>query len=313
MCLCGCSNSTDTSEAPSVPSPKGRGGSFSGAQMKALQELEADLSEVDRSTWADELLARRYEGVVNDVWDQIIDGEDPWRVLQGMTFRSVSFGEPGPADVLQHGIHRFRIQESEEPRSLTEWRLKLKAWANRGWEIEFQSCRLSSVDLANRAFPSSVFDLVVHLVNHSTNRRGILRGELIVDWGGDDGNQGPEMAAVGLRNARWLTREGPLVFQEIVSREMMPHTETRFIDPLIVADFDGNGRSDLLFSGANVLYSGIQGGGLQSGAFVKGSSPVVYTSVYADIDGDGWRDYVIVDRKGVLVMRGGDGLSLIHI
>ncbi|MDA7632970.1 FG-GAP-like repeat-containing protein, partial [bacterium] len=207
---------------------------------------------------------------------------------------------------LQHGIQHSRIGANVIPRSSEEWRTLVTRWISAGWALEFQECRQSAFSMSDPNAPRSVFDLNVHLKRTSPLVRGILRGKLSVVWDVVPKGKAPRVKSVELVEGEWLTRSGPSVFKEIVRREMMPHTETRFIDPLIVSDFDGNGRSDLLFSGCNVLYSGIEGGGLRSEMFVKGSNPVVYTSLYADINGDGLRDYVFADRQGLMMVPGGD-------
>ena len=279
--------------------------SFSGQQMRALGLIEAEETERNRETWADEILSRRYEGVISEFWDRLNVNEAALSLVAEFPFESIGFGQLTDQRNLQHGIQHSQIGGKAIPRSSEVWRDLISQWVSAGWVLEFQECRQSAFDLSDSTAPRSVFDLNVHLKRSSPLVRGILRGKLAVVWEDGPGVEFPRVKSLELMEGEWLTRSGPSVFKEIVSREMMPHTETRFIDPLIVADFDGNGRSDLLFSGCNVLYSAIDGGGLRSEKFVKGSNPVVYTSLFADVNGDGLRDYLFVDRQGVMMVPGG--------
>jgi enediyne biosynthesis protein E4 len=300
------------SSAPSGRGASKRGGSgaapnsFSGHQMKALELIERKEAERNRVTWADEVLSRQYERVISDLWDRLKGSDAALSLLAEFPLESIEFGQPTDPRNLQHGIQHSRIGANVIPRSSEEWRTLVTRWISAGWALEFQECRQSAFSMSDPNAPRSVFDLNVHLKRTSPLVRGILRGKLSVVWDVVPKGKAPRVKSVELVEGEWLTRSGPSVFKEIVRREMMPHTETRFIDPLIVSDFDGNGRSDLLFSGCNVLYSGIEGGGLRSEMFVKGSNPVVYTSLYADINGDGLRDYVFADRQGLMMVPGGD-------
>jgi enediyne biosynthesis protein E4 len=286
--------------------------SFSGQQLRALGVIEANEAERNRVTWANEILSRRYDRVVSDFWDRLKASEAALSVVAEFPFQSIEFGQSTDQRNLQHGIQHSRLDGNVIRRRSEQWRSLISQWVSAGWVMEFQECRQSAFDLSEPSAPRSVFELNVHLKRASPLVRGILRGKLSVVW--EDGTVGeiPRAKSIELIEGEWLTRSGPPVFKEIVSREMMPHTETRFIDPLIVADFDGNGRSDLLFSGCNVLYSGIEGGGLRSEPFVNGSNPVVYTSIYADINGDGLRDYVFADRQGVMMVPGGGDRRRLH-
>ena len=279
--------------------------SFSGAQLKELQSLEADLKQVERNTWGPELRARPFEGIFVDLLDRLNREDERLALVREFPVGRVSFGVPSDARELQHGIQRSRLDSPSESLDFQNWQAQLLQWMEAGWRLEFQECRQSGFRQDDPFAPISQFDLTLHLRNKTEDQRAILRGKLQVQWRVPEDGDGAQIEAVLLEDAEWLTRIGEPVFRELVHREMMPHTQTRFIDPVIVADFDGNGRSDLLFSGCNVLYSGIEGGGLRSDSFVIGTPPVVYTSVYADVTGDGLRDYVIVDREGVLMYAGG--------
>ena len=304
-----CKESSNTQGEPvgQYANRRSGGESFSGQQVRALKALESAESERDRVTWADEIVARRYERVVSEFWDRLRLSDAALSLVGEFPMGTISYRGLSEARTLQHGIQQSHLVGSEIELGTIEWRALVSQWIREGWILEYQECRQSGFDLTDRNAPRSTFDLVVHVKQEMPPIRGILRGKLAVVWqSGDDGGT-PQAESIVLMEGEWLTRSGPPVFEEIISREMMPHSETRFIDPLIVADFDGNGRSDLLFSGCNVLYSGIEGGGLRSETFIKGSNPVVYTSLYADVNGDGLDDYVIVDRRGIMVAPGGGG------
>ena len=300
-----CKDSSPLPETPVKPPATQSADSYSAAQLKELRALEASREQVDRETWGAELRARQFEGVFFDLWNRLNRTDDRLELIREFPVERLSLGEPLEIQELPHGIRRAQLKEGDSSLEFGEWQAQVSEWITEGWRLEFQEFRQSKFSFEDVDNPISHFDLVLHLTNAIENQRAILRGVLRVEWRLEASGRGAQIAGVTLENGEWLSRSGEPIFQQLVHRELMPHSQTRFIDPLIVTDFDGNGRSDLLFSGCNVLYSGIEGGGLKSESFVQGTPPVVYTSAYADLDGDGMRDYVVVDREAVLVFSGG--------
>ncbi len=302
--LVSCSDPSDgDSPSAAVADPN----SYSAAKLQALAAFESEQRVRDEKTWGKEWESRRYERVINDLWDQLNASDAPLALLGRLPFESVRFGTLSEGEVLEHAIRKRDLSGEERELRFAEWQAQLGQWNDAGWQLDYQSCRQSRFESEPAKPVRSEFDLNAHLFHPASERRVILSGTLAVTWRPSHVGRPPEWESLRLVDATWIERFGPPVFQEVVNREIMPHTGTRFIDPVIVADFDDNGRSDILFSGCNVLYSGIEGGGLRSGTFVQGSKPVVYTSVYADVTGDSVADYVIVDRRGVSTFPGGQG------
>ena len=296
-------SSPETKRVADGPRPNRE--SINASTLRALGEWEVQQAKREQGTWRAEFIARRYEEVMIALWDRLNQSEDRLGDLRDLPLGQIQLASLGEVRELDHGIQRAGLRPWEEPRDGGQWTAWVTQWIQAGWQIEYQECRQSGFDLTEPSRPRSTFDLVVHVKRSEPEQRGILRGRVEIQWQAGSESKPPEMDTVFFREGEWVTLSGPPFFNQVVSREMMPHSQTQFIDPVLVGDFDGNGRSDVLFSGCNVLYAGVEGGGMRSEPFVMGSKPVVYTSVYADLDGDGLQDYVWADRKGVLMLPGG--------
>lgn len=304
LALGACSDIQNENRPAAPVQPPGQ--RVSAEQLRDLEELQVRLAKRDREVLAKELTARVFGRFINDWWDRLLRAENRLVLLSELEIGSLVFPALDEGIGLQHDIREFRFMGDRTQWTQANWRSALAQWSEDGWQLEYQSCRQVAFVSEGTEQPVSQFELVAHLLREGEGVpvRGILRAQLNVSWNVAGNRQPRSIAAVELEDGEWLTRSRLPVFHEVVNREIAPHLETHFIDPVIVADFDGNGRSDILFSGCNVVYAGIEGGGLRAGPFLPGTQPVVYSSVFADVDGDGVGDYVFADRSGVNLVPG---------
>ena len=155
------------------------------------------------------------------------------------------------------------------------WRARVEAAAQAGWRLaqtEFRHVRFET-DAAGQP-RHSVFYFSAHLTNLMSAERVILEGDLGVDWASApaDGQSAAvkrvDASRIGLRS-----RRGDPPLPLLFVAEVVPPRERFPIDPLILHDLDGDGRSEILLPAVNLVYSRDAGGGSPTSVVAGTTSP----------------------------------------
>src|SRR5262249_50405073 len=132
------------------------------------------------------------------------------------------------------------------------WQTLLDGFKSAGYEVEQTEWRQPRFDPGPPA--RSTIYMSAHIRNAGANERLVLRGNLEVEWKPAAGPADPPVPrsidATGLRLVR---REGDPAFQAVLSAVIEPTRGTIFIDPLILYDLDGDGRSDIILACRNLV------------------------------------------------------------
>lgn len=268
--------------------------------------LEAREREVDETTWAAEMLAQECGRTMESLWDSLNAATNKLAVLADFPVGEVVPGERAAPSMVGDGIQLYVPSGAGSALSPEEWRDLVGKFAREGWQLaqtEFRHHRFET-NLAGRPRQSG-FRFSGHLNNPARNERAIVEGDLVVDWA--PGQPGPELPTIVRIDASRLTiktRSGEPPFRPILSEEIASPEKSNVIDPLIICDLDGDGLSEIILAGKNVVYRRRGADHYQPEPFCRHPVEAIQTALIADFDGDGNPDFLCARFGGLDLLRG---------
>jgi hypothetical protein len=107
----------------------------------SLEEWRAQRSHFDETIWVDERLAQEYEQSLVTLWDALLDADrrgDPAAkvdVLANVALERITIGKPVALEMLDHGIERFRFDESQRNLDGSEWSAFVRELSADGYQL----------------------------------------------------------------------------------------------------------------------------------------------------------------------------------
>ncbi|MBX3748168.1 MAG: CRTAC1 family protein [Verrucomicrobiae bacterium] len=268
-------------------------------------QLEAARRERDATIWAPEVDALRHEEVWMDLWDRLRREADGVAILGGVGFERLELGKPGLVEEVGHGISVRRTGAPGRSLDPAAWRGQLEDWRRRGYRLEQSEWRQPGFWRDTDGVAHSVMAMTLHIGREDGLEAIAVEGELRVRWREDAGTGvAPEPAWIDGRNLKIVARGGVKPFRHLAGPSIDPHPSTGFIDPLILYDLDGDGLSEILLPGRNLVYWNRGGGRLERGVLRQGLEAAIQAAVVADFNGDGHADLLGVDAEGVWMWAG---------
>lgn len=270
-------------------------------RLVALERREAAIAE---QWWVPELLAQRHARVFEELWNELNAAPDDFAVLTRFDVGAVLLPQMTDAASLPHGIALQRGSGAVLALKPDEWRAWLAAQADAGWQLGPLEFRHLAFDPPGTNTPAhSRFGFRAHLRRPAPEERGLLTGELKVEWVRADPEAPPRVASVDAGALVLKRRLGPAPFREVLNVEVSPPEKSFFIDPLIARDLEGDGRSEIILSAVNRVYSGGLDGWDQR-LLAEGGVGLTFTSVMADFDGDAVADLLVARFEGLSLLSG---------
>jgi enediyne biosynthesis protein E4 len=277
-----------------------------------VESLLRQREELDKTVWADEVLAQDYEDTFVKLWDDLRAASDKAAVLAEFPFDTLIVGRPQGAEVGELGIRTTTI--GGEGRSLDRdgWRDLLGRLAGEGFELVESEWHHARFEPRRPEGARSTVAMLLHVRNRRTQASAIVRGDLLVDWRSP--KQGERLAVpriIDARNLKVLEREGPPVFQEAFRAA----TKAAGREPdgkvlLTLYDLDGDGRSEILVPTTNQLWWNRGDFRFEPAEFLahfpEEPKPGLRAGVLADFDGDGVADFLAAGGE-LLLYKGGPG------
>ena len=277
-----------------------------------VQSVLAKTEELDRTVWAKEVEAQRYEEYFIRLWDQFRAASDKAAVLAGAPFESLSFGAAGEPVGHDWGVTVTRHDDKSPAATLDRggWRALVAQLRDAGYqptELEFHQSSFSH----EAGQPArSVVATVVHLVNDRQGSRQVLRAKLEVEWADQsqlDGMYVPR--AVKATEMTVSARQGPVAFERVAlpggSERGLPASEQAQF--LLVYDLDGDGLSEILIPAQNLMFRNHGGWRFTTEELLPGGAEDVEGAVVADFDGDRLADLLCTRNDKVYLARGAAG------
>ena len=286
-----------------------------GASVRELvDQREAELAELDRTVWSGELRAQEYERTFIKLWDDLrAEKEDKWKPLETFVFKSVALGQPGEVTKHDWGIAAKAYTAGGQALAPAQWRELFKDVRSRKIELvetEWHHQRFEANGTAG--MPWSEFSFVIHAAQREPERRYMVRGKLGVHWSGDKDTQGRHVpGAIEVLKARVWTRDGPPAFR--VWNRLNPFNDNPqlrrgavYAEPVLVHDLDGDGQSEILLVGANLVYRHGGNGEYRADILSPHATRSVNGAVLADFTGDGLIDLLTFPGRGMPELFAGD-------
>ena len=296
------------SEPPpaAAPRPSQAGGLVDEQVMQQVAVIEARHLQWDATVWADEMTAREYGEVAIRIWDNLRAGADPFQLLADMPFREMQLGQAQPEEEWESGIRRVRLAKGGPTWSAAQFSQALDSWKAADWQLEQSEWRHRRFDPHAAGGPMSVFWVSLHLVNNTSAKRGILRGDITVQW--QPTELTPETLAqpdrIDLSRLEWLERAGAPAFKPAKRQDITPNDGNIFIDPLILYDFNGDGRVEVILGCKNRIYRNLGEGRFKAETLCPKFSETVFNVTLEDLSGDGVVDVVACGNYGIYLIEG---------
>ena len=276
------------------------------AASRQTNSLQLRENEADKTYWAKEILAQACGRAFETLWDSINATTNKFQLLADVSFNQMLMPQWGEVRQLPHGIE---LREGGTPGrtfSTNEWRAWVEEIARAGWQLDNIEFRHNRFDTDERGGPGqSHFYFAARLTNPAQVQRAMVEGDLIVDWAGTP--PGEESTAIQHIDASHLTlksRKGEPFFKPLLEATFVTGKQFVSIDPLIVYDLDGDGYSEIILAGRNLVYRRTGPDHYEAQPLCAHPLSAVGTAIVADFDGDGFADLLCANSRGLFLFKG---------
>ncbi|MCA9719551.1 MAG: VCBS repeat-containing protein, partial [Myxococcales bacterium] len=271
-------------------------------------------AQLDEEVWQPEVEAQRHERPFIALWDRLRSPEgrsDPATVFNNFPFGKLELGTPGPAEDIGWGTTRA-VTSVKPLRTLLD-REGLRTWMSRReaneWKLVQSEWHHSKFEPARGGQPArSTFSILLHATRGARERVDV-RGSIHVEWREPDPAAGPDAPpfpeVIDATELTITTREGALAFAPGPALD----PEGDRAAPILVYDLDGDGKSEIVAAGGNVVYQNRGDMTFEPRPLLPGLPKVTLNAAaLADFDGDHVVDLLAgFGAGGFQLFRGGAG------
>ena len=281
-------------ERPSKESENHTGHSFTDSGILAIETTRA---EVDRQLFNDEREAQRHEVAFVRLWDAMRLGE-PFAALANFSFKSLSFPQARDPQPLSFGPYPVQGIVFAGPTNVLTPEIARKILASAkaaGWRIvqsEWHHVTFVPSTVGSNARSEVSFEL--HAERSEIPKRSILKGILEVTWSNPENDlKTPIPGNLSVQDLQIFESKGATPFRKIAVIDPKVFRKRPACTPLLAQDLNGDGLSEIVLVGANLLFINRGGGRFDQADFLKNSPDApLNVGVLADFTGDGRIDFV---------------------
>jgi hypothetical protein len=274
--------------------------------MQQVSAIEAKHRQWDSTVWADELTARDHGESIIQLWDNLLAGADAFDMLSKMPVEAVQLGQAQPVQEWESSIRRTGLAKGGPTWTQEQFAQALGQWKADGWSLKQSEWRHRRFNPSAEEGARSVFWISLHVVNTRLAKRGILRGDVEVQW--QPSEITPEKLAspkgINLSGLEWLEREGAPAFKSANNQNIAPNDGNIFIDPLILTDFNADGLVDVILGCKNRIFRNHGMGRFKPEKLCPNFDEVVFNVTLDDLTGDREVDYIAIGHEGVYLIDG---------
>lgn len=277
--------------------------------------LLAKRAQLDATVWNKEVVAQQYEQAFVDVWDRLLavdrSGQgSKWDVLSDLGFESIHVASGGSRDQLDFDVVSFNLDQSPRPLTLAEWKQRLKMFEAAGYRLEQSEFHHARFDSDEGDGAKSQIKLAFYGTKDDDTAaplRWVVSGTIRVHWrpAPQPGTR-PIPRSVDAVGLNVTMRRGPLAFREVLTIDRAQPNLKSGVQPILVADLDGDDRLDIVLGGTNLKLTNQGGFEFKQGTLCKHNEPIFEVGILADFNGDRQLDFVAPGIQGDLLMYIGD-------
>jgi len=269
-----------------------------------LGALEANEQKAEETIWKQEVLAERCGAVFERLWESVNRATNKLGQLGLFTVREISWPEFDPPRTLAHGIRYLEPASRSTLKGADEWKQFIEAAQRSGWELVQIEIRHNQFTPDAAARPKeSRFYCSAHLSNPQRPERAIIEGDLIVHWTAGIQSE-PMVDQIDASQLSVTMRQGQPGFELVLNETITPFEKSFFIDPLLLQDLDGDGLSEIVLAGRNLVFHRKPDGRFSSEKLCAQPQGLTMTSVLGDFDGDGKTDFLCARQDGLVLFKG---------
>ena len=286
------------------------------------------------SVWAPEILAQHCGRTVEAIWDEINAAEDKLARVAALNLGTVRVGSWRLAETVRpHGIQVYRWAGEASPLSPSEWVAWVRGFWEAGWRLEIIEFRHQRFQANFGGQPKAADGSFLHnlspiqsefsfraglwkanrenmadLTAEASSCRALIEGTLSVKWKTVEQDQAKiPIAEMDARRLELRILRGRAPFRLVLEEQITPPENAHSIDPLIVADLDGDGRLEIVLAGKNLVHRDRNGNGHKAEPLCVFPPHLISTALLADVTGDGFADLLCVKHQGLVLLPGAAG------
>ena len=309
------------SRPPAEPTSKGVGLNRSISDADALAFIRLDERERSFGTgvWRDEILAQQCENRFLDLWNQLNQvkpSDNGLLLLSSLPIPRIQMPRNRDYNRLDQGIEIWHWHTNKSggiatsDYTETNSLLVLSHLAQIGWKLDRTSWKLVNFrpGRENKQTTSEGILEVRATMNHpQLNSKAVVKTRLKFSWKSELNSQATPASELGeafsnfqildLEVTRRAGRPGAI---EVFSKEFHPPEYGLFVDPLLAADLDQDGRSEILLPGAKLGLK-MRGETFQEFLLDLPFMSRICAAVAIDQDQDGWLDLLVATDQGLFL------------
>ena len=278
------------------------------------RELQREREQLGRTVWAPEQTAQQYEASITRLWDQLRSAKSAAKVFQTIVCGRWIFPEQTESETLELNINRqlFKPTQSKKVLSDDEFATFISGYEEAGYrlkECEFHHTAFQPGRGGRPASSKVGFLLHVEKLANPGGKRLAVNGEADILWDRLDHERirAREIQITALRVLSAPLQRGFVKAATFERRE----NEFQSAHPVLLHDLDQDGDSEIVIPRWNRRYVNQLNSAkprLTDAAFLKHWKPQEECGLLADLNADGFVDYVtVVKNQGLTIYSGAKG------
>jgi len=272
-------------------------------KVAAIQEQE---QIVANTLWKDEMFAQSLSRIVEQWWDQINASDSKLTAVQNLDLPDVILGDWIVFEEIErHHIQRLRNAATTKALSQQEWKDWIEHWKQEQWKLNTIEFRHTKYDPSSAPYRSE-FYFRATLSQQQDKQRLMVEGPLIIHWEHrEESDQSrPVLIKIDTRQLQCIVSQGSPPFELVYNATSAPPTNAHAIDPLLVYDLDGDGRSEIILANKNLVLRLNNEDQIASTPLCTFPPGLLSTAVLSDLNNDGAVDFLCHKHEGLVVMPG---------
>lgn len=267
--------------------------------------LERREQQIDATVWAKELTAQRCGEIFSILWDKLNSTTNKWDALSQFAVTQVTLPTFQTPTQLPHSVQIWNSIGSSRKLNRAEWQQWIESKRAEGWQITKAEFRHTRFNPASP--PVSEFYVCFEVANSARVESGAIEGTLRVHWEPLPASyEAPSVREIDANQLSVRSRRGEAPFRLAFDEEISEREKWPFVDPLIVYDLDGDGRSEIILAAKNIVYR-FQDWKFKQEPLCPIDPGRIHTALIANFTQDGHADLLCVKSEGLILYEGSAG------